>query len=55
MSKFMEVVGESLKGMNVILYQGFREGGETNEKGGREWRRNLGVWPLKSSAELLKM
>lgn len=31
----MEVVGESLKGMNVILYQGFREGGETtlNEKG----------------------
>lgn len=53
----MEVVGESLKGMNVILYQGFREGGETtrNEKGGREWRRNLGVWPLKSSAELLKM
>lgn len=27
MSKFLEVVGESLKGMNVGFHQGFREGG----------------------------
>lgn len=38
----MEVVGESLKDIDVILYQGFREGRETifNEMRGREWRRD---------------
>lgn len=29
MSKFMEVVGDSLKGMDVSLYPSFRGGGET--------------------------
>ena len=45
----MEVVEESLKDMDVSLYQDFRkEGGTTlNEIIGREWRRNLGTWPLK--------
>lgn len=34
----MEVVGVSLKGVDVNLYQGIREGGKTtlNEMGGRE-------------------
>lgn len=43
MSKFMEVVEESLNDMDVSLHQGFRkEGGTTlNEIIGSEWRRNL--------------
>ena len=43
MSKFMEVMEESLKDMDVSLYQGFREEGGTtlSEIIGREWRRNL--------------
>lgn len=45
MTKFMEVVGESLKNMDVSLYHSFSEGEEMtlNEMRGKEWRRNLGA------------
>lgn len=53
----MEVVGESLKNMDVSLYHSFSEGEEMtlNEMRGKEWRRNLGAWPFKSLAKLLKV